>query len=121
MSKNIVLAFTGSIVIAATVGWLHAVAAGIDSQGSASMVDTDACNGHPHVRDDELSSVSGRSRLQKIKDTPECRGKAFFFSGTLDNLGGNGRACSTCHVADDGFQLTPEHASARLRALRDAR
>ena len=48
-------------------------------------------------------------------------GKAIFFDETLDGLGANGRACSTCHVAQDGFQLTPDRASARLLALQQAR
>jgi cytochrome c peroxidase len=48
-------------------------------------------------------------------------GEAIFFDGTLTGLGGNGRACSTCHVAEDAFQLTPAHASARLRLLQKKR
>jgi len=49
------------------------------------------------------------------------RGEAIFFDETVTMLGGNGRACSTCHVAADAFQLTPAHASARLRALQKRR
>ena len=49
------------------------------------------------------------------------RGEAIFFDETVTMLGGNGRACSTCHVAADAFQLTPAHASARLRALQRRR
>jgi len=49
------------------------------------------------------------------------RGEAIFFDETLTGLGGNGRACSTCHVAEDAFQLTPAHAFARLRTLQKKR
>jgi cytochrome c peroxidase len=30
---------------------------------------------------------------------------------------GNGRACSTCHIEDDGFALTPAHVEAHYNAL----
>lgn len=30
---------------------------------------------------------------------------------------GNGRACSTCHVEEDGFTLTPAHVEAHFKAL----
>ena len=35
--------------------------------------------------------------------------------------GGNGRACATCHVPTDDFQLTPAHVEARYQALQARR
>lgn len=54
-------------------------------------------------------------------DSTFCRGQANFNDGTLAGLGGNGRACSTCHVASDAFQLTPSTAEARFQSLQAAR
>jgi cytochrome c peroxidase len=50
-----------------------------------------------------------------------CRGEANFFDDRLSGLGGNGRACSTCHVAEDAFQLTPDRTLDRFQALQNAR
>jgi len=47
-------------------------------------------------------------------DTPSCRGKASFHDRNLAGLGGNGRACSDCHMDSENFQLTPAAAKARL-------
>jgi hypothetical protein len=43
-----------------------------------------------------------------------CRGKANFHDRTLAGLGGNGRACSDCHMDSENFQLTPAAAQLRL-------
>ena len=47
-------------------------------------------------------------------DSAFCRGKANFHDRTLAGLGGNGRACSDCHMDAENFQLTPAAAQARL-------
>jgi hypothetical protein len=49
-------------------------------------------------------------------DTPFCRGKANFHDRTLAGLGGNGRACSDCHMDTGNFQLTPAAAQAAVCA-----
>jgi cytochrome c peroxidase len=46
-----------------------------------------------------------------------CRGKANFHDRTLAGLGGNGRACSDCHMDSERFQLTPAAAHARFDAM----
>ncbi|HEX6624169.1 MAG TPA: hypothetical protein VF064_10685, partial [Pyrinomonadaceae bacterium] len=49
------------------------------------------------------------------------RGRAAFHDRNLRQLGGNGRACSDCHLPSDGFQLSPEAARTRFDALQAAR
>jgi len=51
-------------------------------------------------------------------DTAVCRGEASFNDRTLAGLGGNGRACSDCHMPGDSFQLSPSSAQARLASMR---
>ena len=50
-------------------------------------------------------------------DTAFCRGKANFHDRTLAGLGGNGRACSDCHMDTENFQLTPAAAQARFATM----
>src|SRR6478672_5570957 len=50
-------------------------------------------------------------------DTAVCRGKANFHDRSLAGLGGNGRACSDCHMDSQSFQLTPAAAQARLAQM----
>jgi cytochrome c peroxidase len=52
-----------------------------------------------------------------LVDTPVCRGKADFNDGTLAGLGGNGRACSTCHAAESSFQLDPVVVEDRYQTM----
>jgi len=119
LPKNVVVGLTLCVVIATGAAWLDAVEGGNEREDLGSTFDGDPCSQfHLAV---EPSSMPGRPRVRKPKDTPECRGKAVFFDETLKGLGANGRACSTCHVARDGFQLTPDHSSARLQALQHAR
>ena len=49
--------------------------------------------------------------------TSVCRGEANFNDRALAGLGGNGRACSDCHMPTDNFQLTPASAQARFAAM----
>jgi cytochrome c peroxidase len=50
-------------------------------------------------------------------NTTFCRGRANFHDRTLAGLGGNGRACSDCHMDSENFQLTPAAAQARLAQM----
>jgi cytochrome c peroxidase len=50
-------------------------------------------------------------------DTQFCRGKAGFHDRALMGLGGNGRACSDCHMDAENFQLTPAAAQARFAQM----
>ena len=45
------------------------------------------------------------------------RGLMTFVDRRLKGLGGNGRACVDCHMAEDSFQLSPASAQARHQAL----
>jgi len=45
------------------------------------------------------------------------RGRAAFNDRNLNDLGGNGRACSDCHMPSDSFQLSPMDARIRFDAL----
>jgi cytochrome c peroxidase len=49
------------------------------------------------------------------------RGRAAFNDRNLIQLGGNGRACSDCHMPSENFQLSPAAAQARFAALQAAR
>ena len=50
-------------------------------------------------------------------DSPFCRGKANFHDRALAGMGGNGRACSDCHMPSENFQLTPAAAQARFAQM----
>jgi hypothetical protein len=75
--------------------------------------DNDACT------TDTCNPATGPAHT--LVDSPVCRGEQNFKDDELTGLGGNGRACSTCHVPTDEFQLTPSHAEARFQALQLAR
>ncbi len=85
------------LIIAATIGIaLSSCGGGQDDNAAVA----DAC-------------ISGGSPV----DTPVCRGKVNFHDRTLAGLGGNGRACSDCHMDSENFQLTPAAAQARLAKM----
>ncbi len=67
----------------------------------AVSVDADGCSTNPAAP----------------SDTPVCRGKLNFHDRALAGLGGNGRACSDCHMDSENFQLTPAAAQARLAQM----
>ncbi len=50
-------------------------------------------------------------------DDPVERGRIAFFRRDLRTLGGNGRACSDCHMPTQGFQLSPAAAKFRFDLL----
>ena len=58
-----------------------------------------------------------RDRPARRSTPPFCRGKANFHDRTLAGLGGNGRACSDCHMDSENFQLTPAAAQARFAQM----
>jgi hypothetical protein len=70
--------------------------------GVAPTVDANACTPGP-----------GNTPV----DTPFCRGNANFHDRTLAGLGGNGRACSDCHMDSESFQLTPAAAQQRFTLM----
>jgi len=66
-----------------------------------------------------LAQGNGATKLN-CANTPcdaVARGRAAFNDHNLNDIGGNGRACSDCHVASDSFQLSPAIARARYEAL----
>ena len=81
---------------------LSACGGGGQSESAALPIDSNAC-------------TTGRANTPV--DTPFCRGKANFHDRTLVGLGGNGRACSDCHMDAENFQLTPAAAQARFATM----
>jgi cytochrome c peroxidase len=49
--------------------------------------------------------------------TPSMRGDTDFHDRVLAGLGGNGRACSDCHMESNGFQLSPVNVEARFQIM----
>lgn len=45
------------------------------------------------------------------------RGEALFHDHLLEGLGGNGRACSDCHMDADSFQLSPANVETRFQQM----
>ncbi|HTE52597.1 MAG TPA: hypothetical protein VK698_17215 [Kofleriaceae bacterium] len=75
----------------------------------ADLDDGDECTA------DACDAATGPSHTPV--DTAFCRGKANFHDRTLAGLGGNGRACSDCHMDAERFQLSPSAARARFDAM----
>jgi len=73
-----------------------------DENAALSPIDPNACSSDP---------------AQAPVDAAFCRGKANFHDRTLAGLGGNGRACSDCHMDSENFQLTPAAAQARFAQM----
>src|SRR5579862_7831579 len=61
-----------------------------------------------------LVSPDASGRLQTLVSSGEIDPNGLFFQ----SLGTNGRQCSTCHVADQGWSFTPEGAQARFHDTR---
>jgi slime mold repeat-containing protein len=72
--------------------------------------DGDACTA------DACDAVTGEVSHTAI-DSAVCRGTANFHDRALAGFGGNGRACSDCHMDSQSFQLTPAAARARFDAM----
>jgi len=49
------------------------------------------------------------------------RGAVTFLDGRLRGLGANGRACATCHMPNDHFQLSPQDVETRFQRLEQQR
>jgi Cytochrome c len=81
---------------------LSACGGGGQDESAALPIDPNACTMGP---------------AQTPVDTAFCRGKANFHDRTLAGLGGNGRACSDCHMDTENFQLTPAAAQARFAQM----
>jgi cytochrome c peroxidase len=122
MLKNVAMLLTLCVAIVAGATAFDPVGAVTGGQVQGAMPDTaDPCTGQAHRPDEPPNSPNGSPPAHTLVDTPECRGRTNFFDETLTGLGANGRACSTCHVAEDAFQLTPERALAQFQALWNAR
>jgi cytochrome c peroxidase len=75
---------------------------------------------HAFCRGQSNSHDQAHTRDQRDRDEARrafCRGKSNFHDRTLAGLGGNGRACSDCHMDAEHFQLTPAAAQARLAQM----
>ena len=73
-------------------------------------------NHHPR-RVAALHDADGRSDGAELVPC----GEAHFKDVRLDGFGTNGRACATCHVPEDAFQLSPQNVERRYAALLAAR
>jgi cytochrome c peroxidase len=79
---------------------------GVVSHATIAVDDGDECT------TDSCDAATGPVHTRV--DTTVCRGKANFHDRILAGLGGNGRACSDCHMDSQSFQLTPAAALARF-------
>ena len=82
------------------VGWTSAIAV-------LALLVIGACGGSG-------DSATAPAAACAPADSPVCRGQANFHDRQLAGLGGNGRACSDCHMDSENFQLTPAAAKTRL-------
>jgi cytochrome c peroxidase len=83
----------------------------------SGAVTISSCGGGDDDENAVLDADGCTSAIAAQVDTPVCRGKANFHDRTLAGLGGNGRACSDCHMDSENFQLTPAAAMARFTAM----
>jgi cytochrome c peroxidase len=61
---------------------------------------------------------SSPSEDPALVDAQVARGDTLFHDRVLAGLGGNGRACSDCHMDTDSFQLSPADAEARFQVMK---
>jgi cytochrome c peroxidase len=101
--KHIQSNATRAAALVLFVGYVAASCGGSDGESPppAAVLDADGCTIAPAAP----------------TDTAVCRGKANFHDRTLAGLGGNGRACSDCHMDSENFQLTPAAAQARFAQM----
>ncbi|HSW08372.1 hypothetical protein [Aquabacterium sp.] len=93
--------WTAALILFAGIT-LHACGGDQGDGAAQPLVDADGCS-------TDAAATSGNSAF--------CRGKANFHDRTLAGLGGNGRACSDCHMTAENFQLTPAAAQTRLAKM----
>ncbi|MEP6653384.1 MAG: hypothetical protein ABJA82_08505 [Myxococcales bacterium] len=67
---------------------------------------------------DAAAAIDGAAS-QHRGDAPGsiARGEALFHDRVLTGLGGNGRACSDCHMDSHSFQLSPSDVEARFNTM----
>ena len=77
----------------------------------------------PHTSFGQDAKLNGATQLNCGEGPCDAvaRGRATFNDRNLQQLGGNGRACSDCHLPSDGFQLAPATVRTRFEALQAAR
>jgi len=85
------------------VGWTSAIAA-------LALLAIGACGGSG-------DSATAPAAACAPADSPVCRGQVNFHDRQLAGLGGNGRACSDCHMDSENFQLTPAAAKTRFEQM----
>ena len=85
---------------------------GVEQPASRAEADRAFCRGRSNSHDQTHDQ-----RDQADAHRAFCRGKANFHDRTLAGLGGNGRACSDCHMDAEHFQLTPAAAQARFAQM----
>ncbi|HEY0992696.1 MAG TPA: hypothetical protein VGD80_36835 [Kofleriaceae bacterium] len=84
---------------------------------AGTIASADAFILHVVVGDRRFPATGVHLDLAGPVDKSACRGRANFHDRTLAQLGGNGRACSDCHMDSQRFQLTPAAALARYTAM----
>lgn len=83
---------------------------------AGSVASADAFALHVASGDRRFPATAVHLDLAGPPDKSACRGEANFHDRNLA-LGGNGRACSDCHMDSQSFQLTPAAALARYTAM----
>jgi hypothetical protein len=83
---------------------------------------TAACGMDGSLHDERTAGgTSTDGRIESATEGLSLGGNPFLGAGLFFNefpdVEGNGRTCNTCHVAGDGFQLTPAHVEERWQAL----
>ncbi len=94
--------------------WKKLLAAALAGLAGIALL---ACGGH---QDDQPAVDADGCPVNAAPgpgDSSFCRGKANFHDHALAGLGGNGRACSDCHMDAENFQLTPAAAQTRLAKM----
>lgn len=97
-----------AVVAAGVVAGCSADASAPADERSASIAQASKLESDDRANDDDRGDGSVR------------QGRELFFN-EFPGVQGNGRVCATCHVQEDGFQLTPEHVQARWDRLQNER
>lgn len=70
---------------------------------------------------DSAGASDGAQTVEQASSVnPSVHGRKLFFDGIPDNAG-NGRVCSTCHVQEHAFALTPAYVEGRYQVLQNRR
>jgi len=84
---------------------------------AGSIASADTFNLHVERGDKRFPATGVHLSLPGPIDTSSCRGDENFHDRTLSGLGGNGRACSDCHMDSQSFQLSPAAVLARFTEM----